>query len=1032
MKALTAFFVRRPLLVRLIMVFVFVAGGLALKYQTFEMFPTIDLGIVTVTTFKPGASPEDVELSITVPLEEEILEVDGIRKLYSSSMEGISVITVRMDPDAEDPSEVLGDIQEAVDRGKADLPDSLLHDPVVEELSTRKVPVVEVYVTGAAPESSLRAASVQLANGLRELSGVAGVEKLGYRDREVKIFVDPIRMQHLALTYDAIESAIQRRNVRDSGGSLESFVAEKKVLTVGQFADPQDVADVIIKGKEPGNHVRIHDVADVILDYEDWQERMLIDEEMSILLLPRKKPSADGLKASAEIRDFVHDAQKNAPPGIRYVLANDMSRFTHDMLDTLTSNALLGLLLLFIVLLLFFNLKLSFWVAVGLPFSVSLTLLIMPVAGMGVNLFTIMMLILLLGMLVDDAIVTSESIYALREAGMEGGEASIEGRAMVASPVIVSTLTTILAFAPIAFMGGLEGKFMWYVPAMVAVVLGASLFECQFILPCHLAHGRGRAPRPKRWFAVLQRYYERLMTVNLRYRYLTVLAFIVGFAVILGYGAKTLKFNLYPETDIDTFNVKVELPEGSSFEHTAEKTIELAQLVKELIPEDDLLNIAIKIGQHDTDLYGAVEGKSPSWSLITVYMLPQGQRQTNSNNILKELRRRFAAMEGFLSLQVEPLKDTPVPGKPVQLEVIGNDEGRHDIADRIVDFLSGHEGVTDAWTSYKPGKEIVQIDLDHEAMAARSLTTADITQAVRIAFDGLVVDEMQTVDERIRFRLQFRPGTKGRLETLKNLMIMNPNGRAIPLSSVTDLRSEPGEAAIIHYFGQRTTTVYAEIDRGVIDVASINSEVADYLDREQFRLRYPNVRFWFGGELEQQEEAMGNIEMAFLICVLSIFFVLVLLFNSITQPLLILAVLPFGLTGVIIGFATQGIEMSMMALFGVLGLVGVLVNDSIVLVDYLNKGKSETTPFLTIDEMRQRTARRLRPIMITSLTTCAGLFPTAYGLAGSNPFITPMVMAMFWGILFGTLSSLVLLPSLYAVEQDVRKVLGRKRVRNAE
>jgi multidrug efflux pump subunit AcrB len=1036
MKILTAFFVRRPLLVRLIMLFILIAGALALRFQTYEMFPTIDLGIFTVTAYRPGSSPEDMELSITVPLEEEILKVDGLEKIYSSSMESMSVISIRMDPDVKDTRRIFADIQKAVDRGSTKLPTDLLQAPLVEQMSTRTIPVIEIHVTGNVPEMLLRQTSDQIADGLREVKGISGVDKVAYRNREVKIYVNPDRLQHLGIPYREIIDAIKRRNVRDSGGSLDSFIAEKKVLTVGQFSHPKEVEQVIIRSSSPGNHVRLRDVAEVVLDYEDWQVRSLIDGVQSILVLPKKKPSADGVKASAAVREFVRQTQKTAPPGVKLVIVNDLSRFTFDMLDVLISNGVLGLILLFAVLLTFFNFRLAFWVSVGLPVAILLTLLVMPIFDMGINTLTLMMLILLFGMLVDDAIVTAESIYAHREKGIDPQEASIAGRAVVAGPVIVSTFTTILAFAPLMFLGGLEGKFLWYIPAMVALLLAASLFECQFMLPCHLAHGGKKPLRPKQWFSRFQSLYDRHILRIIRWRYLTISIFVLGFAGIIVLGVSTLKFNLYPETDIDTFNIKVELPEGSSFEYTIQKVNGLEKLVRAAVPQADLLNIASKIGQHNTDFYGGVEGRNPAWALITVYMLPQGQRKINSNDIIADLRQQFKTMKSFQSLQVEPLKDTPVAGKPVELELIGNAPGRFALADLILEFLKKYPGVTETWTSYKPGKDIVELILDHAAMSSRGLTAADVTRAVRIAFDGLIVDELQTVDEEIRYRLQFRPSEQGKLETLRNLIVVNDQGKAIPVRGFAELEPRSGEAAIKHYFGQRTITVYADIDRNVVEVEKVNRDLGRFIEEEKLLQRFPGMRAWFGGELEQQREALGNIQFAFLVCVLSIFFILVILFNSLTQPFLIMIIIPFGLTGVVIGFTLQGIEMSFLALIGILGLVGVLVNDSLVMVANLNRlkgGKAVDSKdrgrHLHNQEIADGAGQRLRPIVITSLTTCAGLFPTAYGIAGSNPFITPMVMAMFWGILFGTLMSLVLLPCLYAADQDVKKLFGKVFVR---
>ncbi len=1026
-----AFFVHRPLLVNMMMAFAVVGGVVAAtSFMTFQTFPEIDLGIATVTTYRPGSSPEDVELSLTVPLEEEILKVDGVDKVLSSSMESLSVITVRLDPDAEDPEGILADVQKAVDRASAELPADLPKKPLVEELSSTVVPVMEIHVTGAVSEEALRRTARQLEDSLREVQGVAGVDKVGYRRREVRILLDPDRMQRLGISAAEVVGAVARRNVRDSGGALESFVAEKKVLVVGQFDRPKEVEEVIVRAAEPGNFVRVRDIAEVVLDYEDWQVLSRVDGRLGIALQVKKKAAADGLDTARAVRDFVAAARRTVPNGVELVAVNDISRFTYDMLEVLNGNAVLGLVLVAVVLLAFFHRRLALWVALGLPVAIAITFAAMPFAGLGIDVMTLSALILVLGMLVDDAIVTGESIERHREAGLAPAEASVRGVAAVARPVIVSTATTVLAFAPAAFLGGLEGKFLWALPVMALLALGGSLVECQLMLPAHLAHGGGAPPRPKRWFERVQGFYDRFIHRLIARRYQTIVVFVAVSLAIVVWGALTIRFKLYPEMDVDTFFLKVELPEGASFAYTDDKVRELEVLVREVVPAEDLLNVTVQVGHHDTDVYGAQEGRSPAWALVTAFMRPQGERRTDSNDAIAELRRRVAGLSGYKSIILRPFEDTPVLGKPVEVEVIGNDESRHRLAGILARHLEQHPGVTESWTSYKPGKDVVRLDLDHEALRSRGLTVADVTRAVRVAFDGMVIDELQTVEEKIEYRLQYRPREQGKMETLQNLVILNRDGLPVALRAVAELEVGPGEASIKHYFGERTTTVYADIDRAVTSTAAINAELQGLVEEEGLLQRFDRLRLWFGGELEQQQEAMGNAGVAFVLCLAAIFFLLVVLFNSLSQPFLIMAVIPFSFTGVLFAFALQGIEMSMLAFIGILGLAGVLVNDSVVMIDALNRRKEAARgAFLDEVEIGRGAKERLRPVVITSVTTVAGLAPTAYGLAGSSPFMTPMVMAIAWGVLFGTFVSLLLLPCLYAAEQDLRRwarrVLGR-------
>ncbi len=1023
MIALIRFFVQRPVLVNLLMVFAFFTGALALNNMKYEVMPKIDMGIVKISTFHPGAGPEEIELGITLPLEEEILKIDGIKKLHSNSMDGISVISVRLDPEQDDLQKTINEIQKAVDRAATRLPADLQEKPLLEELSSLKFPIMEVHIVGAVPEAILRQTARQLTDGLREIKGIAGIEKIGYRPREVHIQLDPLKMQHLGITYAEIIHAINRRNVRDSGGSLESFVAEKKVLTVGQFTKPKEIAEVIVRSGQVGDTVRIRDIAEVVLDYQDWQIQSRTDGKLSIALTALKKEHSDGLKTTQALRDFVTKARVNLPPGVDLILVNDISRFTYDMIDALGSNALLGIVLVFLVLWLFLHWRLSLWVTLGMPTTVMICFSLMPTFGLAIDSLSLMALILVLGMLVDDAVVTSENIQNRREQGDDFITASTNGTATIAAPVLVSSLTTILAFTPVAFLGGLEGEFLWTLPVMIALVLSASLFECYFMLPGHLAHAypvKKLAEKP--WFTKFHKKYHQFILVALQKRYQTIGLFILGFALIIAYGMSVMQFNLYPDVDIDTVNVKIELPQGTSFARTIQKSAEVEAMIRKRLPEKELLNIVTRIGHHDTDIYGVTEGRNSAWALISIYMLPQGQRTIDSNQLMADLRKDTLQLKGFTQLIFEPLKDTPVAGKPVQLEIIGNSEERYQVAEQISQFLKQQAAVTDVWSSYKTGKDIVQLNLDYTLMAARHISVADITQAVRIAFDGQIIDELQTVDERIKYRLKYTGEAQNKLETLENLIVMTAAGDSIYLKSIAELEVRPGEANIKHYFGQRSMTLYAEIDRELISVQQINDTIADYITKAGLLQQHPKLRIWYGGELEQQQDSMGDMQIAFIFCLMSVFFILVVLFNSLTQPFLIILAIPFSLTGVIIGFAIQGLPLSIIALIGILGLIGVLVNDSLVMIHNLNKLNTGNMPVTTI---AQGAAQRLRPIIITSLTTAAGLFPTAYGIAGSNPFLTPMVMAMAWGVVFGTLVSLVLIPCLYAVDQDMRAWFSR-------
>jgi multidrug efflux pump subunit AcrB len=1026
MQSLISWFVDRPLVVNLIMVMVFMLGYMTIADMRYEYNPNVDMGVVNITTIKAGAGPEDVELGITLPLEEELLEVEGIKKLYSNSMESLSVITLNLDLVAANKQDIMRDIQQAVDRAAARLPNDLLEKPLVEEISTLVTPVMEVHVTGNVPEALLRDVARNLADGLREVDGIASVEKHGYRRPEVRILLEPEKLAHLGISHDEIIAAIRARNLRDSGGSVDSFLAEKKIIAVGQFREPREVETVVVRSGAPGNTVLLRDVATVVVDYEDWEVQSRVDGRMSVAVQVRKKARADEVHTAANVRAYVE--RFSVPAGVELVMVADISRLTVNMLDVLGGNAILGLVSVLLLLCYFLELRFALWVAVGIPFAVCLSFLGLAAIDVTINAMSLTAIVLLMGILVDDAVVVSENVQRLRVEGVGLREASILGTAQVAQPVVFSAVTTMLAFAPLMFLDGPNGEFMLPFPLAVVVLLSASLFESLCLLPGHLSHVQQREVKPRALaFERLREYYHQRINGWLQHRYLTLLAFVLVFIAVMFVGYQTINFNMFPDVDIDTVQVKVELPVGSRFEDTVAAVSRLETELREFVEAEDLLAITSQVGHHDTDFYGTTEGRNHAWAIIAIQLEPLGRRSgdTDTKQLVDTLQRWADDQQGFDSLVVQALTDVPVIGKPVQVDVIGSGEERYVVAEQMLAYLRAHAAVTNSWSSINAGKDVIELDVNHALLAARGLTMDQLVQAMRIAVDGLLVDELQTLDERVRYRLQLPLSAAGKLATLENLAVVNASGDAVYLKSLAQFSVRPGEADIKHYFGKRTVTVYGEIDSEQASIESINHELAEWIAQQDWNERYPQLRIHMGGELEEQGEALGNLGVSAIICLISIFAALVILFNSVSQPLLIMLSIPFGLVGVVLCYSVQGLSMGMMSITGIIGLVGVLVNDSLVLLHSLNEDRRARGAPLSAVEVAAVARRRFRPILITSVTTAVGLLPTAYGIMGENSYISPMVMSMAWGVVFGGFVSLVLLPVMYMVEQDIRAGLRR-------
>uniref|UniRef100_UPI0035648977 efflux RND transporter permease subunit n=1 Tax=Litorivivens sp. TaxID=2020868 RepID=UPI0035648977 len=1018
MRGLITFFASRPLLVNLILVMLFLSGFVSLRGMVVSSYPALDTGIFYITTVWPGAAATDVELSVTVPLEEEILEIEGLDKLRSASMEGQSSLLVQASPDhsREQNRRFREDLQRAIDRAYPRMPDEVFEKPLLAAEDPDRTPIMEILVRGDVDEDVLRRTARRLQVQLRQVEGVAGSDRRGYRRKEVRILLNPQRLQQLGIDAAEISRAIAARNVRDSGGALESTTSERDVVTVGQFEHPKDVAEVIVRAVGRDNFARVKDIAEVVVDYEDWRIQPLIGGQPAVGLLIKKTAQANGVAVAEELREFVREQQAMMPSGVRLEIYNDTTRYARNMLEMLSSNALFGMLLVFLTLLAFFPFRFTVWVVVGIPTAMMLTFIFMPSLNITVNQLSISGIILMLGVLVDDAVVVAESIFREAERGKSPLQAAIDGTAVMAAPVLTSSATTVLAFMPLVFLSGIEGKYLWMLPAVVVMVLLASLVECKVMLPAHIAHAlRGRQRDGKslsrEWFNPVERAYVWIMRHMFRHRVISFIG-ILGLAVAAAlFSYQRLTLELYPEGDTDAITVQLELPLGTSFAATRDRLTELERDLVAHLAGRDVLATKVTVGHHDLpSMANVTEGRQNSWGLVELYLVRQSERTRTSSVIVSELREFMAEQSDFVLARVVPQENSPPTGEAIELEIVGNSDDRYRVADDIVQYLQTIAGFDRVWTSYRRGKDIIDLQLKHELLANYGLTVQDVTQAVRVAFDGLLVEEMQTLEERVRFRLQYRQPEQGQLSTLYGLTLINSRGEPVLLRSVADFETKSAQATVYHYFGERTLTVYADIDKSVLSVAEANRLLQGYIEDRELRQRYSHLQFVAGGEADRQQDALGNIGSAALLSLAGILVLLVLLFNSISQPILVLLVIPLGILGVMIAFALQGMVLSMSALAGITGLAGILVNDSLIMIDQLNRARGNST-HIDADSLVQTASTRLRPIFITTLTTVAGLYPVAYGLFGMNVVVAPLAMVMLWGVVFGSIITLFYLPS---------------------
>ena len=1034
MDRLLEFFIRRPMLVNMSMAMFVLTGVMGLGVLSYNSFPPVDTGLIAVTTNMPGASAEDVELSITTPLEREFMHIDGVDKVVSNSIEGQSTIMVmafKNDP-IERYDEVETEVYNAIDRARGALPADLQANPVVSRPdNTWNSPVVQVLVVGSVPEQTLREISRQVRLEMRGIQGVSAVAREGYRSREVRILLDDVKLRRLGISHDQVTRAINARNVRDSGGSLESAAGEQDILTIGKFEDPKDVENVIVFEGRSGDFVRVKDIARVHYDFADPVVRTSVRGRNAITLMVKAGEHEDRLGTAERVKEYLALKRGQLPADVELILVNDDTKTTVAMIDVLISNAIVGIILVTLVLMCFFRFRLTIWVAMGVPVAIMMVFTAMPMLDLSVNLLSMAALILMLGILVDDAVVTAESIFRHHEYGHPPIEAAVMGTHKVALPVLTSALTTMVALAPAAFLGGVQGKVFSIIPVMAILVLVMSLIECKFMLPAHIAHtlascGSGKLTRP--WFEKVEDAYETLMMKIMPHRYLFLLATLAGGILATVITTNAIVFVSTPETNADVMFIKVEGPIGTPLTQMEGKLGEMEQELRELIPAEDLREIVSTVGHHDANRSNVTAGQDTGWGIITVFFQPAQRRGINSMDLRDELVERYALREGFNLIQVRLAGASIDMGQALEVTVIGNTEQRFAAADHLMEFVRKQEGVKEVWSDYVPGKPIISLKLDYDALERYDLTVGDVSSAVKVAFNGKVVDTFETIEDTIVYRMQLDGVDVRDPASLYSLAVTNPRGDNILLRSLVDFEQRSGEGTVRHYLGDRATTVFAKIDRKTISMMQLNGRVQEFLHTREMKDMFPEVSFYQGGEFVSEREQAGEVGRAALLSMIGIFFILVLLFDSLLQPVMVLFLIPLGIIGVLVAFVVQNMVLSFAAIIGIAGLMGVIVNDALVMLDRFNaerKHHSSRGEMLLHDRQIVECASvRLRPVVITTVTTCAGLFPAAYEIGGANELITPMIMAMFWGVLIASFATLFLLPCFYAMERDLMAKLN--------
>ncbi len=1004
MDSILNFFVKQKKLALVFTISVIALGLLSLNSIQRDQFPAVDFEVMSVSTSYPGASPEDVEQNVTNVIEDELGNISGIDKFVSVSREGRSNITITLSQDVSDIDTLKQDIRNAVNRIKS-LPAEVVSLPNVRDQKTSRKSIIKISI--GAPGLSyaeLRQITDNIADSLELVPGVSEVIKDGYLDREIKIRVDPEKLYQYKLSLPQIIDAIAKRNTRYTIGRNHSKTDEKIIVVLAKFNQAESVGEVIVKSTFQGPIVRLKDIAQIESGNVEEKSIIRVNGKKGFILRVRKQEQADVITTVDLVKEKITELNHKYANQLQIFYSSDLSKYVRNRLKIVTNNGMMGLVLVLIVLGAFLSFKTAFWVAVSLPVSLLGTVALLGATGETINLVSLAAMILVLGIVVDDSIIVAESIHHHKQRGKDRFESSIRGFKHVIMPVITTILTTILAFSSMFLMEGTMGKFIYVIPIVVIFALLLSFLEVSIALPAHLASSSEKI-KTSHWFDAVEVWFEGFLAVVLKWRYVVIAVFALTLAASLYFAKANMKFVLFPAIGVDTINARLQMPAGSSLGHTESVSKQIETLINEVVGED-LESVTTDVGKYFTHV-----------ARFTIELSPSSERAQTSKALLKKLKARAGEVILADKLKFSIRRPGPPQGEDVEINLVGSDNiQRQAAADKLEKILSSIEGLDNINRDDEPGKARIEVVLDFEQMARLEVDFPVVSQYLKTAFTGIDVTDMREGQNDVNFRIYFGDGQHSQ-DFIQSLKVNNRQGHLIPISQFSSIRQIAGEPDFNHFNGQRATLVSGSVDDEITTVGKIMDEALARLDLNN---NFPNIRVIGEGGAKETKQSMDSFKRAFVMAIFGIFLLLVLLFNSYTQPLLVLSAIPFSVIGVIWAFFLHGETLSFFAILGTLALVGVIVNDSLVLVSHLNYLKEKVVDSATSAHgfIVKGAKDRLRAVVLTTLTTLAGVIPLAYGIGGTDYILQPMALSLGYGLIFGTVMTLVLLPCLYLINHD--------------
>lgn len=1050
MNGVIAWFARNSVAANLVMITIVVGGLLTVPHIEQEVFPEVEVEIITIRVEYPGAAPSEVEEAICIRIEERIQGVDGIDRIRSTASEGQGLVVAEID-EGVDARRVLDDIKsrvDAIDTFPADA-----EEPVVEQMLTRQA-VINVAVWGDADERTLKVLGHQVRDEIASLDGITLVELAASRPYEISIEVSERALRRHDLTFDQVADAVRRSSLDLPGGSVRTRGGEILLRTNSQAYRGSEFESLLLLSRADGTRLRLGDVATVVDGFAETDTAARFDGKPAVIVQVYRVGHQSALHVADSVREYVEKSAARLPEGITLTVWNDTSELVRARRSTLIRNGRSGFALVVLVLALFLRFRLAFWVAIGVPVSFLGALWMMPIFGVSINMLSLFAFILVLGILVDDAIVTGENVYSHQQRDPDRMRAAIRGTQEIAMPVTFGVLTTVAAFAPLLFMPGAFGKMTRVIPLIVIPALVFSLIESKAVLPSHLAHGMGRIDEPRArnfigraWvsfqsaFATgLQRFvetrYRPFLDLCLVWRYATIAVGLTAMLLTLTWVASgRIRFTFFPEVEADNVAAYVTMPQGTPAEVTRQVveilTSSAQQVRAELIAEtgvDGYRHMMATVGQQP---YRAQQARTPTrlsaggetgshLGEVNIELIRSEGRSISAQEVADRWRTAVGAIPDAVELVfTATLMST---GEPINIQLRGPDLGGLRVASTSLKWaLAEFPGVTDIADSFRDGKHELSLKIRPGAEAL-GLSQQDLARQVRQAFYGEEAQRIQRGMDDVKVMVRYPEEERRSLGDVENMRIRLPDGTAVPFASVAEASLGRGFASISRSDRQRIINVTAEVNENQATANEILARVeADVLP--PLLAEHPRLSFSLEGSQKQQRESMDRIFRGFAFSLVMIFAMLAIPLRSYIQPLIIMTAIPFGIVGAIWGHQITGFNLSMMSIIGCVALSGVVVNDSLVLVSFVNERRAEGVPLG--EAIRSSGVARFRAILLTSLTTFAGLTPMMLENSIQAIFMIPMAISLAFGVIFATAISLILVPASYLILEDLRILFGR-------